>query len=371
LAEWSLPPGRASLQRIFETGHGENRTLSFVEGLRGFAMLNIYLIHFISNFYYWLAPGTLTFRWTSAQFTISHSSVDLFFLLSGYLTYRSFIQHPRPYLGYLGGRVRRIYPVFLTIFAVYVGLSFAAPSISKIPAQPREAALYLLANLLLLPGLFPIQPMISVAWGLSYEMFSYLSLPLLAKALRRAGTAWRILAAVGLTAGLVAAAFGSETVPVRLTAFLAGAVVYDLQSAARRWKLPASLGLFAIPGLYGVIWLLPITPAGLAWRAVANFIGLGLLMFEPLDQPNGLTARVFSWTPLRWFGNISYSYFLVHGLVIRIEAYLLAQVYPPQIAPPVYFWLGLILSFPLTVIAALGLYLLVERPAQAWLARRV
>lgn len=356
---------RASLRQVFESGHGENRPLYFLEGLRGFAMLNIYLIHFISNFYYWLAQDTLTFRWTSAQFTISHSSVDLFFLLSGYLTYRGFLQRPRPYLGYLRGRVQRIYPVFLTIFVLYVGLSFAAPSISKIPAQPAQAALYLLANLLLLPGLFPIIPMISVAWALSYEMFSYLSLPLLAKALRRVAPGLRILAALALAGGLVALAFRSDQVPVRLTAFLAGMVVYDLQVSSRAWKLPAGLGLLAIPSLYGVIWLLPITPAGLAGRAVANFIALSLLVLDPLDQPGGLTARVFAWTPLRWFGNISYSYFLIHALVIRIEAYLLAQVYPPQVTSPVYFWLGLLLSFPLTVIAALGLYLLVERPAQA------
>lgn len=27
-------------------------------------------------------------------------------------------------------------------------------------------------------------------------------------------------------------------------------------------------------------------------------------------------TRVFSWTPLRWFGNISYSCYLVHGLAL-------------------------------------------------------
>ncbi len=352
---------RLALRQVFEVDRGGNQPLLFLEGLRGFAMLNIFLIHYISNFYYWLPQDTLSFRWSSAEYTIAHSSVDLFFLISGYLTYRTFIQRPRPFLPYLVRRTQRIYPVFLVVYGVYIALSFAAPSVNKIPGQPGEAFLYLLANLLLLPGLFPIQPMISVAWALSYEFFSYLAIPPITAVLRAQPSSRRMLVQVLLAAALIAGYLQSELVPVRMSAFLAGMLVYDLQLSGRTGKLRRGAGLAALAGLYIVIWLLPVSIPGLAGRAVVNFIGLSLLVCEPLDQPQGPTARLFSWTPLRWFGNISYSYFLVHGLVIRIGSYLLSRVYPPAPAPVGLFWLGMAISFPLTIAAALALYLLVER----------
>jgi peptidoglycan/LPS O-acetylase OafA/YrhL len=33
---------------------------------------------------------------------------------------------------------------------------------------------------------------------------------------------------------------------------------------------------------------------------------------------DGVLRRVFSWTPLRYLGNVSYSFFLVHGLAIEL-----------------------------------------------------
>ena len=50
---------------------------------------------------------------------------------------------------------------------------------SKLPQGAGAVVAYLLANLLLLPGLFPIEPLITVAWSLSYEFAYYLALPLL------------------------------------------------------------------------------------------------------------------------------------------------------------------------------------------------
>ena len=48
---------------------------------------------------------------------------------------------------------------FLAVFAVYCALSFLFPRESSIPSDAPLS--YLAANLLLLPGLFPIKPMIT------------------------------------------------------------------------------------------------------------------------------------------------------------------------------------------------------------------
>lgn len=63
---------------------------------------------------------------------------------------------------FMARRIRRIYPAFLMVFAVYCALSFVFPRESRIP---HDAPLGYLAANLLLPGLFPIRPMITVAWS--------------------------------------------------------------------------------------------------------------------------------------------------------------------------------------------------------------
>ena len=69
---------------------------------------------------------------------------------------------------YAKRRVQRIYPVFLVVFAIYIMLSFIFPSESKLPEGYVEIVKYILQNLLLLPGVFNIEPLITVAWSLSY-----------------------------------------------------------------------------------------------------------------------------------------------------------------------------------------------------------
>jgi peptidoglycan/LPS O-acetylase OafA/YrhL len=68
--------------------------------------------------------------------------------------------------------------------------SAVLPEVSKVPSQPVSALIYICANLALLPGLFPIEPLIAVAWTLSYELFVYLLIPVLIGAtwMRQPGT---------------------------------------------------------------------------------------------------------------------------------------------------------------------------------------
>ena len=84
-------------------------------------------------------------------------------MLNGYLIYGMLITRPQPFLWFMTRRVRRIYPAFVSV--IYVALSCVFPTQSKIPHGGPDATLYLVDNLLLLPGLFPIEPMITVAWS--------------------------------------------------------------------------------------------------------------------------------------------------------------------------------------------------------------
>ena len=100
-------------------------------------------------------------------------------------------------------RVKRIYPAFTATFLIDLGLSFVFPAESKIPRATLQAAVYLVQNALLLPGLWPVGAHDHGSMpSLSSEMFYYLSIPLVVAAfgLRYRSVAWRVsfFGAVGM-----------------------------------------------------------------------------------------------------------------------------------------------------------------------------
>ena len=65
--------------------------------------------------------------------------------------------------------------------------------------------------------------------------------------------------------------------------------------------------------------------------------------------------------PLRWLGNMSYSYYLVHGFVVRIAMVMLAQVLPLGM-PDWVFWGFMPVLYVATLLASSLLFVIVEKP---------
>ena len=174
-----------------------------MEGLRGFAVFLVFIVHYTAMVRPWFAENSTLLVFADAMHVIGNSGVDLFFVLSGYLIYGSLISRPQRFFSYMSRRIKRIYPAFVAVFAIYVILSFVLPAQSRIPSPASAGMIYLTQNLLLLPGLFPIEPMITVAWSLSYEMFYYFAIPLVIALfrLRSRGTVWRVAFFVTLAGG--------------------------------------------------------------------------------------------------------------------------------------------------------------------------
>jgi len=161
---------RACVRRLsqsFELTRRENGlNLRPMEGLRGFAVFLVFLVHYATFVRAWVAPGSLLGSFAAGIHTIGNAGVNLFFVLSRYLIYGSLISREQFFSRFMLRRIERIYPAFLAVFGVYVLLSFLMPSESKIPAPALSALIYLGENILLLPGLLPIEPLITVAWSL-------------------------------------------------------------------------------------------------------------------------------------------------------------------------------------------------------------
>lgn len=348
-----------------------------MEGLRGLAVILVFFVHYHGLVGRWLAEGTPSFEVSYFLGSIGHSGVDLFFVLSGYLIYGAVISRRVRYASFIKRRVERIYPAFLCVFAIYLVLSFALPAESKIPQRPTEAALYILANLLLLPGIFAIQPLIAVAWSLSFEFFYYLLIPAVVGLFRMAS--WRrssravfFVALTALYAGYCAVGPGAR---LRMIMFASGILLYEARHFYEIGKrLPPRadyLVLVLLAVTFPLIYLLTdrqeLLPAwfqpgrfGLIWRVFVLYVSFFVFTLACFDS-GGLLGRVFSWRPLRWLGNMSYSYYLVHALTINAVATALARVYPTQNKSALLYWAALPLVFALTLITSTALFVLVER----------
>ena len=346
-----------------EISRGYDTNVRTMEGLRGFAVFLVFLVHYASMIQPWLLQQSHTYilaKWLEA---FGQSGVDLFFVLSGYLIYGSLITRKQPFLRFMRRRAQRIYPAFLVVFVLYIGLSLVFPAESKIPKPFSAGFAYLIQNLFFLPGLLPIKPMIVVAWSLSYEMFFYLVIPLLINwlGLRRRMVTTRItlFLLIGIIIAIYCSTFGGYP---RLIMFIAGIVLFDVEKNGLVRSPGDALGLTC---LIGGLLLMPVAAEGptagtlkLCLLAVSFFV----LCRSCFSGSGHLTIRMFSWTPIRWLGNLSYSYYLLHVLVLKAAFLSFAFMVPPSADRTLIFWVLLPSLFAATLIPVGVLFLAVEKP---------
>lgn len=373
----------------FELGRDGGRgNLPAMEGLRGLAVFLVFLTHYVTLSQPWVATGGTTATVAHSLHTIGNVGVDLFFVLSGYLIYGALLRRQQPFLPYLGRRIRRLYPAFTAVFVLYLALTFIFPAESKVPHGLGPAATWLLANFLLLPGVFPITPLITVAWSLSYEFFFYLTVPvLIGVGGLRAWQRWqRVALFCGMGAGwLVLAPHAGNA--LRMVMFAAGMVLYEVLTASSAAAKAANIdnaavansaknlqtntasnvgswcGAFALAvGLGCTVLPLP-GHSGAIFRTAVMAVAFGVLCYVCLGAwAEGWLGRTFSVAPLRWLGNASYSYYLIHGLALKAAFMALAWVLPPTAAPGDWlFWALLLPFFAATLLPAAALFLLVEK----------
>jgi peptidoglycan/LPS O-acetylase OafA/YrhL len=343
-----------------------------MEGMRGFAVFLVFLVHFLTLAAPWIAPDSALSAVTDAIRKIGNIGVDLFFVLSGYLIYGSLIARRQPFLAFMRRRVIRIYPTFCVVFAIYLYLSFLRPSESRMPPDAYDAWVYTLQNLALLPGMFPITPFITVAWSLSYEMFFYQAIPamMLLLDLRARSPQWRIRFFLALGAAILVACSLFDG-PVRLIMFITGILLHE---ALRSGKIvPPRDGIAVLALLAGV--LVNAVPFSLnnagAGKLTIVALSFFITCYSCFRGQSATLQRAFTWTPMRWLGNMSYSYYLVHGLTLKVAFVVLTKLMPPAPHGPLFMGLLLPLMFAVTLIPSGVLFMLVERPFSLKVTPRV
>ena len=310
-----------------------------------------------------------------AVFAKGYLAVDFFFLLSGFVIWLSWAERLRDadhaaMHRFWWKRFARVWPLHGVMLAAAVALALLLAATGRTdPAAFPFAKLPLHLLLLQNWGFTPALSWNTPAWSISAEAAAYLLFPLLATTVdwRRLPTA-AVLAGIAVPLLLLHVAMTNAGAPtlgwaiprlglVRcLCEFAAGTGVAALWL---RWRDRPTLALVAASsaaiGLtLSAMYALPetlVVPAAFATALLALALSAGRAR-NPLE-----------WAPLHYLGRISYATYLGHWLLFF--AFKLAFVTDPRAVPPALIGAYLLL----VLVSSIGLYHLVELPAQRWLTR--
>jgi exopolysaccharide production protein ExoZ len=353
---------RADFAALFEI-KSRDRLLP-MEGLRGIAVLLVFLQHYCRQFVETgqLTGGTALFAAAFRNF--GNRGVELFFVLSGFLIYGILIKKRPGFFDFMRRRAQRIYPAFFAAFLLACIVDMHRPH----PLIPHgiAAAVYIFENLVFLPGLFPITPISAVNWSLSYEWWFYTAITAVFGTLALGRLQPRMRVCIILGAGMalvVASASNVSWAPIRGLSLLSGMLLAEAERAGS--KPPHLLLVLAALCLS---FFLSTSGALAEWQiAILLAVSFFALCHFSFFHENVL-SHLLSFPSLRRLGNISYSFYLVHGfVVIAIAQVVLRKAESPTVDE--IFWLALVPTFFGALLVSTLLFFAVERPFS--LQRRV
>jgi exopolysaccharide production protein ExoZ len=337
--------------------------------LRGFAVLLVFCVHAAGNaaFVAWgldLQGASFASLGSHAQRLLfwlyrSHHGVFIFFVLSGYLIARMWLPPQAALRAASGGaryahfawrRALRVYPAFLVSFAASLVFAYASGTWTP-PDWAR-----VLGNLLFLNGApgTGVAPFNVVTWSLFYEMTFYLALPVLVLTMRNRAA----VALLGLAAPVAAVAAGADALVLCWSLLFAGVAVAFARDAWPRIPSAVVIAAYLAVTTLAAFDALPPAVAILAFAAAA-----AATVALCLDE-SSLVARIFGTAPLRALGRVSYSFYLVHWMIVVLVARAFEHAHA-AVATAAIFAGGFVLS----AAAATALWWVAERPYFAY-ARR-
>ena len=330
-----------------------------MDGLRGVAMTAVFFCHFSAL---WLSlpasgPATLFLRFVGTNGSIG---TDFFMLLSGFFAYNARMKANNTFPEFLSGRFRRIYPLYFLICLLYVGASLAAPELSRLPADPAAAVLYILGSFLMLPPLFGQRPIYDPTWTLSYIILFYFIEEAVARLFRWAGVSrrWRFILLCCATLAWAVISEKTALWPARTIVFWLGMALSEAVGAVRdhgpKWRNTALALALPCAVFCSGLWLISTFggpgPASLPFpfdRLVSVPAGLMSFTVVAFFGPEWWKTAL-SWKYLRLLGAISYPYYMTHGFTVKLFRWVILPWLGATGSSQLLFWTsqaaGLIIS---------------------------
>jgi peptidoglycan/LPS O-acetylase OafA/YrhL len=327
--------------------------------------------------------------WSMGNLPLVHG-VSFFFVLSGFILAHVYSGRTQlSYAAFMRARFARLWPVHaLSILILCLAIPPAWVTFEGTGLFNKWIALAF--NLSLLHSAFPFAAYVyswnSVSWSISTEMFFYLAFPLLLVNIERTWH-WKLLGSALLAliviAGLVFLKVPADggiqdltsvyaTYPnplVRGFEFCLGMATWCL------WKkyiagMTLSVNAWTLIELLAVAlcatWLLHVFSwiYGLSTQSVRMFLmpagscWIFAILIAVFAMGRGRLGRLLALRPLVYLGEISFSIYMLHQILMK---FFIATLEWPEVPEAVYFSL-------LFLLASLS-YLLVEKPAQKLLMR--
>lgn len=332
-----------------------------IDGLRGYLAFGVF-IHHLVIYYPYLETGVFELPASNFYSQLGRASVALFFMITGFLFWCRVLdtQGSMSWRHFLLGRLFRIYPLYLFAIGCVVLIVFAQANwqlqvsgdqltsslarwliFQRPDINSHSATGDLIAN---------------VSWTLSYELFFYLTLPCWTLIFISRGKwvklALSLLCIYGLYKLMGASSVLKHSV---LLSFLGGvsAAYWIRNEWCRKWaqsRLAATVALMAL----AIVML--------GWNTSFALMPLLLLtLFFCIVASGNILFGTLGFTSIRWLGEISYSTYLLHGLVLWSGLVWLPSMLSIDARSPLY-WASFIIIGSLSVIVLSSVsYLLIER----------
>lgn len=342
--------------------------LNSLTGLRAIAALVVFLAHM------GIHDSTFLGRIFSGIADQGAIGVTFFFALSGFvLTWSSRSSDTKR--AFWRRRFARIYPAYFV--ALLVGVAVTLVRGTALDVGPFVASATLIQSWV--PDADYFFSLNGVSWTLSCEAFFYLCFPFiipmmlrLSKERRRAlqAAAFSCMVATVIVGEVIGGSLGSWFIlhfPVtRSMEFILGCTVAIDVIRGQFVRLPVvsasliALAAYLSSGVFNTAFSTTVIP-------IIPFV---LLLGACADRDSAGGQTMFSGKTLVWLGQISYCFYLVHQMVIRVIRGAVGQVFDvPWNSNYVTITSGLI-ALPCSIVAAWALYELVERPLEKRIRNR-
>lgn len=347
----------ATIGAIVTTRRERTDFLPGIQALRALAALLVLACHVIAEF---AKNDTHPAKWDNI-YTFGTSGVDLFFSISGfvifYTTFKSNGEIHNP-IKFLKLRATRIYPLYwLTLVFILLvhSIGFLKDKDITLVSFALDAAL--------LPT---DDPLLSISWTLTYEIFFYL---IFATTLRLRSMSLSLVLSTGL---IIVALVGGRLLPEgALRGFLTYNVMIEfclgmgLAFAFLKWPnmpLPKTWMVAPLMAMVAAVPWLVVHDEGYAPEPRALLWGLPCVAIVACAI-RGQSVRSWVMRPILLLGGASYAIYLLHPLALLIYGYVMREGLAPS-----WSWAALgCLTFTVSIGAGIAAHVLLERPVMRWL----
>ena len=345
---------------VDKTASDPRDRFSSVDGLRGLLAFGVFGHHAVVTHEY-LRTGTWDYPPSVFYRLLGEVSVALFFAITGFLFWRKLLRAHGEFnwVQLYIGRFFRIAPVYL-VAVLGVMLVVLTRTNFELREPPHllfgDVARWLSVGILGQPDVNGYEKtgllMAGVTWTLRYEWLYYFSLPLLALF---AGRLWHlVLVLTGLAASFAVYAYEPNAHVLYASLFLCGMTASSLMHAGFRMPLSGKLGLAVGALCLGLLFTAFYTAKG-----IVQVLLIGTV-FCVLSSGNTVLG-ILRMRSVRRLGEISYSVYLLHGLVLS-GVFAIDPVRDFGMQSNGRYWLVVALCALLVILAASASYLVVERP---------